>query len=198
MLTDRAFLFGMAALILNGIGYAPYIRGIFRGTVKPQRITWGLWTILTGIIFVNQVLNGGGYSSYFFGSTTLLVTTVFVLSFVKGMGGRSRFDVFVLIAAVVLFISWAFTRDTRTTTIIAVSIDGIAALPTLVKAYKHPHTEAYLQWILAAAGGVLVFFAVPTTDYILFVYPVYVVVMNAAIVGAKFLAEQNIKSSRIA
>jgi hypothetical protein len=183
------FFFGVAALVVNVAGYIPYFAGIFSGRVKPQRITWGIWSILTTIAFVNQVANHGGYSSLFFGSTVLLVVTVFILSIKRGLGGSSGFDKGILIAAAVLFLVWIITRDTRISTILAVTIDGIGALPTLKKAYLRPDTEVYAQWVLAAISGVLSTLAVPKPDYILYVYPLYVVVMNAAIVAAKFTAE---------
>lgn len=187
MLQDKLFWLGLISIIINLIGYVPYIQGIFKGTVKPQRITWGIWVVLTSITFINQVINGGGYSAYFFGSTTLLVTTVFLLSIKRGMGGRSKFDLFVLFASLALFALWVVIRDTRTTTIIAVMIDCIAALPTLYKAYIHPETEVYLQWILAAVAGFFSMLAVGTsTDYILYIYPLYIVLMNGLIVLAKF------------
>lgn len=191
MLQDKLFWLGLISVIINLIGYVPYIQGIFKGTVKPQRITWGIWVVLTSITFINQVINGGGYSAYFFGSTTLLVTTVFLLSIKRGMGGRSKFDLLVLFASLALFALWALTRDTRTTTIIAVTIDCIAALPTLYKAYVHPDTEVYLQWILAAVAGFFSMLAVGTsTDYILYIYPLYIVLMNGLIVLAKFVGSR--------
>ena len=70
-------ILGVFASILNILGYIPYIRDIVRGVVKPQRITWGIWTILTTVAAVNQVLNDGGYSSLFFVSTAILVAITF-------------------------------------------------------------------------------------------------------------------------
>jgi hypothetical protein len=186
VLNDSTFWFGLAAVGVNAAGYVPYIRGILRGSVRPQRITWGIWTLLTTIAAVNQVANDGGYSTYFFASTTLLVLIVFVLSLRRGVGGRSAFDATILIAALGLFVVWGFTRDTRTTTLIAIAIDGIGALPTLVKTYRRPETEAYAQWILAGVSGGLALLALGTrTDPILFCYPLYVIGMNAVIVLAK-------------
>lgn len=107
------------------------------------------------------------------------------------MGGRSKFDLLVLFASLALFALWAVTRDARTTTIIAVTIDCIAALPTLYKAYVHPETEVYLQWILAAVAGFFSMLAVGTsTDYILYIYPLYIVLMNGLIVLAKFVGSR--------
>jgi hypothetical protein len=182
---DIELIFGVSALVVNLIGYVPYFRGIFRGEVKPQRITWGIWTILTSIAFVNQVANGGGWSSLFFGSTTLLVVLVFLSSFKYGVGGKSKLDIGVLIAATVLLVAWIITKNTTTSTYIAIAIDAIGALPTIIKAYKQPETEAYLQWFMAALAGMFSFLAVGGSGFVLYAYPLYVIIFNALIVASK-------------
>jgi hypothetical protein len=183
---------GVLALLLNIVGYAPYIRDIFRGIVRPQRITWGIWTILTIIAAVNQVKNGGGYSTYFFTSTTILVATTFLLSLKFGMGGASRLDKVCLALAVCLFIYWATVHDTRLSTLIAVIIDGTGAIPTVVKTFHHPETETYPQWVLAGFGGLLTMLVVPRLDWALIIYPAYVFVMNGVIVGTKYLRDKQL------
>lgn len=181
---------GFLALVLNFIGYIPYIRDILRKKVKPHRITWGIWTILTTIAAFNQVSNGGGYSSLFFISTALLVTIVFVLSFHYGMGGASKIDRLCLILAILLLIYWIMVQETRLSTVVAVIIDGLAAIPTIIKTYRQPETESYPQWILAGIAGVLTMIAVPRFDWILIIYPLYIVLMNGAIVGVKYIRER--------
>jgi hypothetical protein len=180
---------GVLALVLNVIGYIPYVRDILHGKVKPQRITWGIWTILTTIAAVNQVKNGGGYSSLFFISTVILVATTFVLSLKRGMGGASMLDKICLGLTVALFAYWATLHDTRISTLIAVIIDGVGAVPTVVKTYKHPDTESYPQWVLAGLGGFLTLLSVSRLDWALLIYPAYVFVMNGVIVGTKFARE---------
>jgi hypothetical protein len=182
---------GFLALVVNLIGYVPYIRDILRHKVKPHRITWGIWTILTIIAAFNQVSNGGGYSSLFFISTTLLVTTVFVLSFHYGMGGASKIDRVCLILAILLLIYWITVQETRLSTVLAVIIDGVAAIPTLIKTYHHPKTESYPQWTLAGIAGLLTMLSVPRLDWALILYPLYVFLMNGAIVGIKYVQERN-------
>ncbi len=181
---------GFAALLLNLLGYIPYIRDILRKKVKPHRITWGIWTILTTIAAFNQVSNGGGYSSMFFISTTVLVTIVFVLSFRYGMGGASKIDRLCLTLAILLLIYWITVQETRLSTVLAVIIDGLAAIPTVIKTYHQPETESYPQWILAGIAGLLTMSAVPHFDWILIIYPLYVVLMNGAIVGVKYIKER--------
>jgi hypothetical protein len=181
---------GVIALMLNLIGYIPYIRDIFRHIVRPHRVTWGIWTILTAIAAVNQIKNGGGYSSLFFVSTTILVTFTFLLSLRFGLGGASKLDRICLALTIGLFVYWASVHDTRFSTLIAVIIDGIAAIPTLVKTFYRPETETYPQWVLAGLGGLFTLFAVTRLDWALLVYPAYVFLMNGVIVGTKYLRER--------
>ncbi|HSX15280.1 MAG TPA: hypothetical protein VLF40_00650 [Candidatus Saccharimonadales bacterium] len=189
-MTSLKLILGVLALCLNVIGYIPYIRDIWRGKVKPQRVTWAIWTILTTIAAVNQVKNGGGYSSLFFISTAVLVSITFLLSIRKGMGGASKLDMICLVLAIALFGYWATVHDTRISTLIAVIIDGIGAVPTIIKTYKHPETETYIQWMLAGVAGILTVLAVTRLDWALIIYPLYVVVANGAIVGTKYFRER--------
>lgn len=191
---NQQVIFGVAALIVNCIGYIPYFRGILRGEVKPQRITWGIWSILASINFVNQVINGGGWSLLFFGSTTILVLAVFCLSFKYGVGGSAISDKIVLVLAFLLLILWIATGDTVKSTYIAITIDMIGALPTIFKAYKKPETEAYLQWIMAAAAGALSLVAVGANQaVVLYAYPVYIIVFDSIIVFSKYLGGRSVK-----
>ena len=180
----------IVASLLNLIGYVPYIRHIFSGKVRPHRVTWGIWMVLTAVVSVNQIVNGGGYSSMFFVSTTLLVTIVFVLSFKFGVGGASTLDQFCLMAAALLLIYWVTARDTRFSTLLALCIDTIAVIPTLHKTYKRPETESYPQWVLAGIAGLLTLFTVETLDWALLIYPAYVFVANGMIVATKFVRER--------
>lgn len=181
---------GFIALLLNLIGYIPYVRDIFRHKVKPHRVTWGIWTILTTIAAVNQVLNNGGYSSLFFISTVILVSFVFILSFRYGMGGASKIDRICLLLALILLIYWVSIKETYISMIMAVIIDGIAAVPTIIKTYHHPKTESYPQWILAGIAGLFTMLAVPRLEWVLLIYPLYVVLMNGVIVAVKYFKER--------
>jgi len=187
------FLFGTFSLALNIIGYIPYIRDILRGIVKPQRITWAIWAILVCVSAVNQVLNDGGWSSLFLISTAILVVTTFALSFKYGVGGASRLDWVCLALAGILLIYWLTSQDTRFSTIIAVGIDAIGAVPTLIKTYKHPGTETYIQWVMSGIAGIFAMVAVTRLDWVLLIYPAYVAVMNGAIVATKYFRERTIK-----
>ncbi len=180
---------GFTALFLNLVGYFPYIRDILRNIVKPHPVTWAIWTILTIIVAFNQVRNGGGYSNLFLISTAILVGTVFILSLRFGMGGASKIDRACLVLASFLLLYWLITKETHRSTFYAVIIDGIGALPTLIKTYHHPKSETYTVWILAAIAGLLTVLSVPRLDWVLIIYPLYIFFMDGAVVLIKYARE---------
>ncbi len=98
-----------------------------------------------------------------------------------------------MIFALILLGVLIITKDTIITTYLAVFIDLLGALPTFFKTLKHPETEKYGQWILAGISGLLSMFAVPEFKLVLIVYPFYIFIMNALIVGGKYYAESRIK-----
>jgi hypothetical protein len=189
-MTNKLMLIGLLSLIFNLIGYVPYYRDIFRGKVKPQRITWSLWAVLTFIASVNQIRNGGGWSTVFVLSTFLLVFGVFILSFTKGLGGGSTQDKLSLVVAGLLFIWWIYSKDSIYSTYIVIAIDSIGALLTAQKAYKEPETEAYLQWVTSGISAMLGILAIESYSIILLAYPLYVVIGNSVIVLAKYIGSK--------
>lgn len=187
---NRELIFGLLSVLVNIAGFIPYIRDILAQKVKPQRITWTIWTILTGIAFYNQVQNGGGYSVYFFGSTFFLVVTVLLLSIKYGFKETTRFDIGCLLLALGLLGVFLVTKNTTYTTYLAAGIDMLGALPTVYKTYRHPETEAYAQWVMAAIAGFFSMLALTTFSFLLIAYPLYVFLMNTVIVATKYFAER--------
>lgn len=81
--------------------------------------------------------------------------------------------------------------------LVAVLIDFIGAIPTVIKAYREPKTEVYLQWVMTALGGLFSLFAITKIDLILFVYPGYVFLMDSMIVLSIYLGELKEKKEKI-
>ena len=188
---SRELAFGLSGAFLVLVTLVIAFKAILAGDFKPHRVTYGIFVLITMVTFVNQVVNGGGYSSYFIGVSFLGVCGVFVLSFKYGMGGSSNLDRATLAAASILAIYWIASQDSRYSTVIAIIIDLIALIPTIHKAYKHPKTEIYLNWTISAFGGFLSVFAITKSDWILYAFPVYIIFGNFLVVLAKFLGTRN-------
>ena len=187
---SRELIFGLSGALLVGITLYIAIRAILDRKFKPHRVTYGIFVLITAVTFINQVVNGGGYSSYFMGVSFLGVSIVFLFSFKYGMGGSSLLDKVALVSALLLAIYWISSGDSRYSTVIAVLIDIIALIPTITKAYGHPKTEIYLNWMISAFAGLLSLLAIPEFDWILYLFPIYIFFANFCVIFAKFLGHR--------
>ncbi|MDB5164436.1 MAG: hypothetical protein JWL89_62 [Candidatus Saccharibacteria bacterium] len=190
-------LFGWLAAILNLLATWPYIRDILRGMVKPHAYSWAIWWVLVLITSFNQIQNKGGWSSLFLVSGAVAVTLIFILSLKYGFGNASRLDKVCLALAGVLVVYWITVHDTRLSTLMAVFIDAIGAIPTIIKTYKHPDTETYAPWVISSAATLAALLAVPRLDWVLIIYPIYIFVMNGTIISTKYFGHRKLVAATI-
>lgn len=183
---SRELLFGLAGALLVFITLLVALRAIFAGNFKPHRVTYGIFVVINLVTFVNQVVNRGGYSAYFLGVSFVAVTLIFGLSFKYGMGGATKLDRVTLIAADLLAIYWITLQESRISTVLAIVIDIVALIPTIHKAFKNPETEIYLNWMISGVGGLLSIFANTESDWILYIFPIYIFIANFLVVLAKY------------
>ena len=48
----------VVSLLLSTVSGIPYIRDMVKGAVKPERISWLLWTLLGATYFVTAIIIG--------------------------------------------------------------------------------------------------------------------------------------------
>jgi hypothetical protein len=149
----------IAATILAGVGFIPYILAILRGETKPERATWIIWfllnTLVAGGMLQKHALNGQ-MVLYVIGD---FVVILFAIKY--GRGGWSPLDKWCLIGAAVGLLLWYMTNDPLYAIVIGLGIDVIGFVPTVVKTWRHPDQEDRLAWTLALATSLLQSWAIP-------------------------------------
>jgi hypothetical protein len=183
------FALGLFAAGLNLYGYLPYVRDIFRGIVKPHRATWGIWAVLTTIGAINQLHNGGGASTMFFVVAAFFDVVIFIAAIRYGVGGTESIDKVCMALALALLVYWLGVRDFRLSTVMAVGIDALGFIPTIIKTRRDPGSETYPQWVCAAIAGALTIAAVGKADWVLYVYPAYALVFHSLVALTKYSVE---------
>lgn len=181
-------MLGLTGGFLALVQFAPYIRNIVRGTTRPQRATWAIWTTLSGLIFTSQAAQGAGASLWMSAAQGIGNLVVFVLAFKFGVGGRKRVDINALILAGVGLVIWGFTKQPTVALLIFIGVDAIAASLTIIKAYRDPSSETMLAWVLSDLSGLCAALAVGQVNFSLLAYPVYVSIANTAVIGAMVIA----------
>lgn len=185
-------ILGVISGVLSVVTYIPYLRDIFRGKTKPERATWLIWSVLSGIAFFAQLAEGATHSLWLVGIQTVGVMVIFLLSIRFGVGGFVRRDIIALIAAAIGLLLWYYTSNAAIALFIAIAVDAIGASLTIIKAYQDPESETMSTWILSGTAGIFGALAVGSWDYVLLAFPVYVVLINYAVALAMMLGKRTI------
>jgi hypothetical protein len=163
---------------------------MFRRTTKPERASWFIWTVLSGIALGSQIAEGAHWSIIMTLANTLGVTVIFFLSLKFGYGGLHRRDVISLVFAALGLMLWLFTRRPVIALLIVVAVDAIGAWLTIYKAYKNPKSETESTWILDSISNLLGLLAVGSLQFSLLLYPAYLLVANTSVVAAMRLGRR--------
>lgn len=185
-------IFGILSGIFSAISYPPYIIAIFKGTAKPERASWLIWSVLTAMGFFTQLAVGATHSLWLPGIQGIGVIIVFLLSIRYGFGGLLKRDVVTLIAAAVTLLIWYFTNNAVMAVYLTVLIDAMGAWLTVVKAYEHPKSETLITWALSGIGGFFGLLAVGVYDLPILAYPFYIFICNFAVVVAILLGRKKL------
>ena len=173
-------LLGLAAAALTVVNTVPYVRDIRRGTTRPHRGAWLVWSALGATAFVSQLADGGTWSLAMVGVQTILTTFVLLLSLRRGTGGVGRYDLTIMGAAGLGIVGWVISDDPAVATSLVVGADSAGLVLMLPKTWRDPWSETLSTYALASAAGVLSAAAVGGLDASLVLYPAYFAVANGA------------------
>jgi hypothetical protein len=116
-----------------------------------------LWSIAPFIAFAAQVKQGVGLEALMTFSTGFLPATTFIASFAnkKAEWKITKFDLLCGFLSLVGLALWLITKVGNIAIFFSIVADGLAAVPTIVKAYKYPDTELAWPWIATSFGVLL-------------------------------------------
>jgi hypothetical protein len=167
-------LFGYLSGLVNIPGYPPYIRDVLKGTTKPERATWCIWSVLGLIAFFSQLAEGATHS----------------LSIWKGEGGLTGRDIVCLGLASLGVGLWYVTRHAAYAICLVIVVDLIGAWLTIRKTYISPGSETLVSWMFSAAAGLFSILAVTQRDWAVYAYPVYNLLVCTSIVAAIMIGKR--------
>ena len=180
MLPDPCAIIGA---IIGSLGGLYYLYETLLGRAQPNRITWLLWGIFPLIIFVAQRVQGVAgvsWASFAAGFTPLLV---FAASFFnrKAYWKSEPRDYGLMAAAIVGIILWALTDKPNLALLLSLLADVLASVPTLIKSYRHPHSESWIAYAVSALGFGISFLSIQTYRFESTAFVAYVFLLNASL-----------------
>lgn len=91
LMLDKNYI-GLMTLIIAIISYSLYFRNIFKGKTKPHAISWLVWSLLNGAIFLTQRNNGAGAGGWITGFSALVAFIIFILAIDRGEKNITKLD----------------------------------------------------------------------------------------------------------
>lgn len=175
--------FVIVGTLIGAVGALAYLIDTVKGKVKPNRVSFLLWSIAPFIAFAAQIKQGVGIESLMTFSTGFLPILTFGASFVnkKAEWKITKFDLVCGALSILGLILWLITKVGNIAITFSILADGLAAVPTIVKAYKYPDTELAWPWIATVFGVVLTLLTLSEWTFANSGFIVYILIVNTLI-----------------
>lgn len=161
-MTSNYFL-GLLAQLILAASILPYVISIFRGTVKPNRISWFIWSIIGFAFWLITPTTADEVTKMLTLIFMINPTIIFILTLFKGESLRSdileKLSLFVGLCAILVW--YIFRNNAGVFPIsMAIAADFCALLPTLRFVFMAPHEETPMAWIFFFLGSFIAIFGI--------------------------------------
>jgi hypothetical protein len=182
--TVLAALLGVLAGLVGVFDTVPYLRDVLRGSTRPHRGTWLIWSALAVVVCLAQWADGASWSLIMLLTQAVLTTAVFAVAIARGQGGTTIIELALIAVAAAGVTGWLLSGEPLVATVCVVAADLIAAAMMVPKTYRDPGSETLATFVYASIGGALAAGAVGVADNAvatLLLYPIYYCLANGAI-----------------
>ena len=165
-----------------------YIRSMFRGGAKPNRVSWLMWSIAPFIATAAAVSNGVGLAALPVFMSGFQPFLIFISSFMikNAYWKLTRFDYVCGILSALAIILWIITKEPDVAILFAIASDGLAAIPTLIKAWHHPETESSWPYTVGFVSALSSFAAAKLWTFSEYAFPIYLIIINILLVSSMY------------
>jgi hypothetical protein len=168
--------------LIGASAFYPYIKSTISGAVRPQLVTWSIWTVLSGVLTISLLQQGAVASAALSAQALIGCGLVVAFGWRRGHVRLTRLDILCLIGAIAGISALIVMRDPVVTIFVAVAVDAIAFIPTFRHAWANPEEESALAFSLSATAATLalVVAIMHHGNFDAVLYPLYSVLFNGA------------------
>lgn len=163
-----------------------YIKETIKGNTKPNRVSRLMRTIAPMIATWAALSDGIHRAALPVFMSWFGPFLIFLASFVnkKAYWKLEKFDYICGASSALALLLWWLTKEPAIAIIFAIISDTFAAIPTLIKWWKHPQTEsvaAFIGWLFSASTA---FFALKVFSFTELAFPIYLVTIDILLIGS--------------
>jgi len=170
--------------VLGLLGGCHYSWAIVNRRARPNLVTWSMWAAAPLIGFFAQLDAGVGLPAV----PTLgigLGPLIVVVTALLARRHRARLGLFDLTCAVVATTAlgvWLGLGQAPIAVFFAVLADGVAALPTVLKAWRDPDSENLIFYVSVGIGGVITLLTVSVWKPTVWAFAAYILSLSVLLV----------------
>jgi len=166
------------------IGAIWYLRGIIKGQVRPNLVSWFIWMLapFLGVFF--QLKAGAGLSvlPVFMAGLGPLIVIIASLFLKNAYWKLTTFDIICGVFSLIALILYIFTHNLGVSIFFVILSDGLAAIPTIVKSWKSPETENSAPYLTGIFSNILGLFIITNWIFTIYSFSIYIILVNLVIV----------------
>jgi hypothetical protein len=175
--------FVIVGAIIATAGSLSYLIDTLKGKVKPNRVSFLLWSLAPLIAFFAEIKQGVGIQALMTFTVGILPLTIFIASFVnkKAVWNLTGFDLICGALSIVGLVLWFITKSGNIAIIFSILADALAALPTEVKSFNYPETESAWPYFASTISAILTLLTVTVWNLANIAFPLYIVLITLVI-----------------
>lgn len=139
---------GLLGCVVAIAAFVPYIRDTVRGTTRPNRATWWIYTVVGCLGTASAYQAGARWTLLVAATYAVLSLVVALLAIRRGEGGWSRLDQGCIATAALSLVLWQITGNPLLAVVLNSLADIAGSVPTMIKAWRQPSSENRLSWTL--------------------------------------------------
>jgi hypothetical protein len=187
---------GALSVVIMFIAYAIYLGQTARADgVQPHPFSWFLWGIVTGVVYLVQITQGGGAGSWVVGLTALICFLIGGFSLFKHRWHFSWFDWLSLGAGVIVFVYYLRSRNPTVSAVLATTTDVIGYGSTIKKGWSEPHKDSATSFALNSTKFVPALLALESYSVATWLYPATLVIVNAVVATMLLIRRRYLSAS---
>lgn len=177
---DYKIFLGGLAIIVGLVGYAPYLRDLFKRKTRPHAFSWFAWGVLETTAFFAQISKGAGWGALITAFSAVVALFVAGVAFKRKDTEIKKVDWVALGGALIGIILWRLTHNPLLAVIFVTIADALAFIPTFRKSYHHPHQETLIEYALSAIKWSIALFALQSFNLTTWLYPASLIITNSS------------------
>jgi hypothetical protein len=174
---------GAAAQLL---GVTTYILGTYRGAIKPNRVSWLLWSIVPMISTAASLSAGVGWAVLPVFMAGFGPFLVFICSFAnrESYWKLQNIDYICGVLSLLAILLWAVTRQPVAVIVFSIIADVLACIPTIIKAWKDPATESVNPYAAGLFSSLTSFLIIKVWIFPAYAFQCYLILANCSLILA--------------